>query len=179
MWKLPWKRARWRHQNKPGRRAAARYFGKFSKSRDDHWVSADRDSGGYLVKFSWTGIERHTPVKGTASPDDPALAGYRARRRTKVRPPPDKRTPRLPTRQAGLCPLCGDHLLSSGQPPQSPAQWERWWLHVTRKAIAAGYLACYGMPSPPDGDRTSLVHVSCQRRKPEPQLQPETPPQLA
>jgi len=23
-----------------------------------------------------------------------------------------------------VCPLCGDHLLSAGQPPQSPEQWE-------------------------------------------------------
>ena len=179
LWKLLWKWARWRHQNKPGRWAAARYFGKFNPSRDDHWVFGDRDSGGHLVKFSWTGIERHTPVKGTASPDDPALAGYWARRRTKVKPPLDKRTLRLLTRQAGMCPLCGDHLLSAEQPPQSPAQWEQWWLRVTRKAIAASYLAYHGMPSPPDGERASLVHVSCHRRKPEPQPPPETPSRLA
>ena len=141
LWALLYKWARWRHQNKPGRWVVARYFGKFNKSRGDHWVFGDRDSGGYLVKFSWTGIERHVPVKGTASPDDPALADYWARRRTKVKPPLDKRTLRLLTRQAGLCPLCGDHLLSAEQPPQSPAQWERWWLHITRKAIAASYLA--------------------------------------
>ena len=163
LWSLLYKWARWRHQNKPRRWVVARYFGKFNTSRNDHWVFGDRDSGGYLVKFSWTGIERHMPVKGTASPDDPALADYWAKRRTKVKPPLDKRTLRLLTRQAGLCPLCGDHLLSAEQPPQSPAQWERWWLHVTRKAIAASYLAYHGMPSPPDGDRTRLVHVSCQR----------------
>jgi len=179
LWKLLWKWGRWRHQNKPGRWVAARYFGKFNPSRDDHWVFGDRDSGGHLVKFSWTGIERHTPVKGTASPDDPALADYWARRRTRVKPPLDKRTLRLLTRQAGMCPLCGDHLLSAEQPPQSPAQWEQWWLRVTRKAIAASYLACRGMPSPPDGERTSLVHVSCHRRKPEPQLPPDTPSRLA
>jgi RNA-directed DNA polymerase len=178
LWKLLWKWARWRHQNKPGRWVAARYFGKFNPSRDDHWVFGDRDSGGHLVKFSWTGIERHTPVKGTASPDDPALADYWAGRRTKVKPPLDKRTLRLLTRQAGMCPLCGDHLLSAEQ-PQSPAQWEQWWLRVTRKAIAASYFAYHGMPSPPDGERTSLVHVSCHRRKPEPQLPPETPSRLA
>ena len=178
MWKLLYKWARWRHQDKPGRWVVARYFGKYCKSRGDHWVFGDRDSGGYLVKFSWTGIERHVPVKGTASPDDPALADYWARRRTKVKPPLDRHTLRLLTRQAGLCPLCGDHLLSAEQPPQSPAQWERWWLLTTRKAIAASYLACHGMPSPPDGERTRLVHVSCQRghdarqrRNPEPQLQ--------
>jgi RNA-directed DNA polymerase len=179
LWKLLWKWARWRHQNKPGRWAAARYFGRFNPSRDDHWVFGDRGSGGHLVKFSWTGIERHTAVKGTASPDDPALADYWARRRTKVKPPLDKRTLHLLTRQAGMCPLCGDYLLSVEQPPQSPAQWEQWWLRVTRKAIAASYLAYHGTPSPPDGERTSLVHVSCHRRKPEPQLPPETPSRLA
>ena len=151
-----------------GRRPVLR---QVNKSRNDHWVFGDRDSGGYLVKFSLTGIERHIPVKGTASPDDPALADYWARRRTKARPPLDKRTLRLLTRQAGLCPLCGDHLLSAEQPPQSPAQWEQWWLRITRKAIAASYLAYHGIPGPPDGERTRLVHASCQRRNPEPQLQ--------
>ena len=32
----------------------------------------DRDTGAYLVKFSWTAIERHVPVKGAASPGHPA-----------------------------------------------------------------------------------------------------------
>jgi len=46
----------------------------------------DRDSGVCLVKFSWTAIRRHVPVKGAASPDDPALAAYWAERRKKVNP---------------------------------------------------------------------------------------------
>ena len=46
----------------------------------------DRDSGAYLARFSWTGIERHVMVKGAASPDDPALADYWAQRRTKAKP---------------------------------------------------------------------------------------------
>jgi RNA-directed DNA polymerase len=178
VWRLLHKWARWRHKNKPGRWVVARYFGKFNKFRNDHWVFGDRGSGGYLVKFSWTGIERHIPVKGAASPDDPALASYWARRRTKVKPPLDGYTLRLLTRQAGQCPLCGDHLLSAEQPPESPEQWERWWLHVTRRAVAASYLVHHGRPGPPDGDQTRLVHSSCQRRhdarqrrKPEPQLQ--------
>jgi RNA-directed DNA polymerase len=72
-WRLLYKWARWRHRNKPRHWVVARYFGKFNKFRNDHWVFGDRDSGGYLVKFSWTGIERHVPVRGAASPDDPAL----------------------------------------------------------------------------------------------------------
>jgi RNA-directed DNA polymerase len=184
LWRLLYKWARWRHRNKPRRWVVARYFGKFNKFRNDHWVFGDRDSGGYLVKFSWTGIERHVPVKGAASPDDPALAGYWAKRRTNVKPPLDRYTLRLLTRQAGQCPLCGDHLLSADQPPQSPGQWERWWLHVTRRAIAASYLVHHGRPGPPDGDQTRLVHASCHRwpqarQDRKPALQPATPARLA
>jgi RNA-directed DNA polymerase len=164
VWRLLYKWARWRHRNKPRHWVVARYFGKFNKFRNDRWVFGDRDSGAYLVKFSWTGIERHVPVKGAASPDDPALASYWAGRRAKVKPPLDRYTLRLLTRQAGLCPLCGDRLLSAEQPPQSPGQWELWWLHVTRRAVAASYPTHHGRPGPPHGDQIRLVHSSCQRR---------------
>jgi RNA-directed DNA polymerase len=186
VWRLLYKWARWRHKNKPRRWAVGRYFGKFNKFRNDRWVFGDRASGAYLVRFSWTGIERHVPVQGAASPDDPALASYWARRRTKVKPPLDGYTLRLLARQAGRCPLCGDNLLSAEQPPESPAQWEQWWLHVTRRAIAASYLTHYKRTSPPRDDQICLVHSSCQRgldarqrRKPERQLQPEPPVRLA
>jgi RNA-directed DNA polymerase len=178
-WKLLYKWARRRHPNKPVRWTVNRYFGKFSKFRNDHWVFGDRDSSAHLVKFSWTRIERHTPVKGTASPDDPALVGYWAERRKKARPPLDAYNLRLLSRQDGICPLCGDALLPAGQPPQSPSEWERWWLHVTRRAIAASYLVHHECPDPPHDDQTRLVHASCQRglsvrqrREPEPQPQP-------
>jgi RNA-directed DNA polymerase len=177
LWKLLYKWAKWRHENKPRTWVVNRYFGKFSKFRNDRWVFGDRDSGAYLAKFSWTGIERHVMIKGAASPDDPALASYWARRRQKAKPPLDRYTLSLLARQDGCCPLCGDHLLSAEQPPQSPHDWERWWQHVARRTIAASYLVHHGRPGPPDGDRACLVHVSCQRgliarqrRKPEPQL---------
>ena len=179
VWRLLYKWAKRQHANKPRTWIVGRCFGKFSKFRNDHWVFGDRDSGAYLVKFSWTGIERHVMVKGAASPDDPALASYWAQRRKKVKPPLDRYTLSLLTRQDGCCPLCGDHLLSAEQPPQSPREWERWWQHVARRAVAASYLVHHGRPGPPNGDRTRLVHASCQRgliarqrREPEPQLQP-------
>ena len=121
VWKLTWKWATWRHNNKPKRWIAGQYFGKFNTFRNARWVFDDRDSGACLVKFSWTNIRRHVPVTGAASPDDPALAGYWAERRKKVRPPLDSYNLRLLTRQDGRCPLCGDRLLSAGQPPQSPS----------------------------------------------------------
>jgi RNA-directed DNA polymerase len=187
MWKLLYKWATWRHDNKPKHWIVGRYFGKFNTFRNDRWVFGDRDSGAYLVKFSWTAIQRHVLVKGAASPDDPALAGYWAGRRKKTKPPLDRYTLHLLSRQDGQCPLCGDPLLSAGQPPQSPEQWERWWLHVTRRAIASSYLTHHGRPGSPGDDHTRLVHASCQRglqarhrRKPEQQqLQPATPSRLA
>jgi RNA-directed DNA polymerase len=184
MWKLLYKWATWRHKNKPKHWIAGRYFGKSSKFRNGRWVFGDRDSGACLVKFSWTAIQRHVPVKGAASPDDPALAEYWANRRNKVKPPLDKYTLRLLTRQDGLCPLCGDPLLTADQPPSAPEQWERWWLHVTRRAIAASYLVHHGKPGPAVDDQTRLVHASCQRelrarQRRNPALQPATPSRLA
>jgi RNA-directed DNA polymerase len=163
VFRLTCKWAAYRHPDKPKRWIVSRYFGKFSQFRDDHWVFGDRDSGGYLVKFAWTSIVRHVMVKGGASPDDPALASYWANRRQRVNPPLDSYTLGLLTRQDGHCPLCGEQLLTADQPPQSPQQWERWWLQVTRKAIAASYLVHHGRPGPAGRVTTRLVHASCHR----------------
>ena len=163
LWQLLYKWATWRHPNKPKFWTVDRYFGKFNKFRNDRWVFGDRNSGAHLVKFSWTLIVRHVMVKGAASPDDPALTGYWANRRKKVTAPLDKYTVRLLTKQNARCPLCGDHLLTAEQPPQSPEQWEAWWLQVTRRAIVDDYLVHHGKPGSPDGDQTRLVHASCHR----------------
>jgi RNA-directed DNA polymerase len=79
---------------------------------------------------------------------------------------------------------CGNELLTADQPPESPREWERWWLLVTRKAIAADYLVHHGRPDPADGEQTRLVHASCrselrvrQRRNTAPR--PEPPLRLA
>jgi RNA-directed DNA polymerase len=184
VWRLTYKWARHTHPNKPRKWVTARYFGKFNRFRNDRWVFGDRDSGVYLLKFSWTPIVRHTMVKGGASPDDPALAEYWAERRRRIKPPLDGYTLRLLTRQDGRCPLCGDHLLSADQPPQSPDQWARWWLQVTRRAITANYLAHAGRPGPSGSDQTRLVHASCARglharKRSAQQSDPDPPSRLA
>ncbi|MBO0884655.1 MAG: group II intron reverse transcriptase/maturase, partial [Mycobacterium sp.] len=68
------------------------------------------------------------------------------------------------TKQDGRRPLCGDHLLTADQPPQSPQDWERWWQSVAKRAIAADYLTHHGRADPPNGNRTRLIHTSCHRR---------------
>jgi RNA-directed DNA polymerase len=100
MWKLTYKWATWHHNNKPKWWIVDHYFGKRNKFRNDRWVFGDPGSNAYLVKFSWTDIVRHVMVKGAASPDDPALTDYWAKRRRKAKPPLDK-IHSAPARQAG------------------------------------------------------------------------------
>jgi RNA-directed DNA polymerase len=164
LWKLLYKWSTWSHHNKPKSWIVGRYFGKRNKFRNDHWVFGDPGTGAYVVKFAWTDIVRHIMVKGGASPDDPDLAEYWAERRKKVKPPLDGYTLRLLARQDARCPLCGDLLLCANQPPESPDQWERWWLHLARKAIAADYLLHNGRPGQRSDDtHTRLIHASCRR----------------
>ena len=111
LWKLTYKWACWTHPNKPKRWITGRYYRRFSKFRNDRWVFGNPDTGAYLPKLAWTPIVRHTLVKGGASPDDPSLAAYWARRRQKVKPPLDPSVARLLSRQDGRCGGCGENLL--------------------------------------------------------------------
>ena len=120
LWKLTYKWACWSHANKPKHWITGRYFGKFSKFRNDRRVFGDKDTGAYLPKPARTDIVRHTQVQSGASPDDPAQAGYWAQRRQKVKPPLDSYTVRLLSRQDGRCSLCGENLLHPDQPPSPP-----------------------------------------------------------
>jgi RNA-directed DNA polymerase len=163
MWKLAYKWAKHSHPNKPKHWISNKYFGRFNRTRNDRWVFGDRDSGAYLLKFSWTKIVRHQLVKGKASPDDPALESYWAQRRRKGNPlPVDAMTVRLLQAQRGRCSICGGLLLHADHPPQSPQEWET-WRAVIRKAISKQYIA-FPDESAQDGQRIRLLHTHCQRR---------------
>jgi RNA-directed DNA polymerase len=189
VWKLTYRWAKRSHSGKPKRWVIHRYFGRFNRFRNDRWVfgnragTDERGSVPHLIKFGWTPIVRHQMVTGTASPDDPDLIDYWAARRRRVKPPLDSYNLRLLTRQDGRCPLCRDHLLSPDQ-PQSPADWERWWQGVARRAIAAEHLVHHDEKGTKDGNRTRLIHASCRRelharQRRMPALQPATPSRLA
>jgi RNA-directed DNA polymerase len=162
LWKLTYKWAKHSHPNKPTRWVIRRYFGTFHKSRRDQWVFGDRDSGAYLLRFSWTKIVRHQMVRGISSPDDPALASYWADRRRRGIPRPiDTATLRLLESQRGQCPLCGELLLDADRPPQSPREWEQ-WLTVTRKAMTHNAITAEPGAAP-DEAKFRLLHAHCHR----------------
>jgi RNA-directed DNA polymerase len=159
LWELLYKWGTYSHPNKPKDWLIKRYFGRFNKARQDHWVFGDRDSGAYLPKVAWTKIVRHQMVPGRASPDDPALDQYWATRRRKNTLPLDRGTLHLLQTQRGRCPLCGTYLLHADREPQNPSEWEQWH-RTTRKAITKQYITTSGNSTPDD---TRLVHVHCHR----------------
>jgi RNA-directed DNA polymerase len=164
VWKLTYKWAKHGHPHKPKSWVVQRYFGQFCKSRRAKWVFGDRDSGAYLQKHTWTKIVRHQMVPGRASPDDPSLADYWARRRQRSQPPLGSVSMRLLKAQHGRCPTCGGLLLYAGQEPQSPNEWEQ-WLAATRKAVRKEALAAEQGPGKQDEFvAIHLVHAWCQRR---------------
>jgi RNA-directed DNA polymerase len=166
VWRLTYRWARRAHPNKSRRWAVARYFGTFNPSRRDRWVFGDRDSGRYLVKFSWTRIVRHQMVTGGASPDDPALAGYWARRRRRRSTPLGAADSRALRAQSGCCPLCGTLLLHADREPASPQEWEQWFT-ATRKAIRRQAITPQAAPGTSDHlAALRLVHAHCARRRP-------------
>jgi RNA-directed DNA polymerase len=99
----PKKSKDWRHQ---------RYWGRLHLERADPWVFGAKQTGAYLLKFSWFPIERHTLVKGTSSPDDPRLKDYWTKRQAAKAKDLTFSKQKLAKRQKGRCPECGESLFN-------------------------------------------------------------------
>jgi RNA-directed DNA polymerase len=158
LWQLTWKWAVFSHSSRPKRWVFARYFGRFNRSRQDRWVFGDRVSGAYLHRFGWTAIVRHQLVKHRASPDDPALSEYWARRRRKTPLPINPTTQRLNAAQDGRCAICGGSLYAAERQPDTTHGWEQ-WLHNARTRITVQ------APATADPAEYRLTHADCQPRQ--------------
>ncbi len=169
LWRLTYKWATFSHANKPTSWVVHRYFGKFNKARQDRWVFGDRTSGAFMHKFAWTNIVRHQTVRQGASPDDPALVEYWARRRHKTPLPINHTAQRLHRVQDGRCAICKSALTPVEDQPQTPREWEH-WLATTRKTIDVVW--DHGTP---DKAEPRLVHLSCRYGR-DPALLPVQPP---
>jgi RNA-directed DNA polymerase len=74
-----------RHGDKSWKWLHVRYWGRLHPTRRDRWVFGMPEQGLFLQKFSWIRFQRHTLVRGMASPDDPNLSAYWAQRRLRLR----------------------------------------------------------------------------------------------
>jgi RNA-directed DNA polymerase len=165
VWILTYKWGTYSHSNKSRHWVVSRYFGTLNRFRRDRWVFGDRERGAYLFKFAWTKIVRHQLVPGMASPDDPDLAAYWAKRRQQSTLPVGSVNLRLLRTQHGRCSLCGGFLLFVDHEPQSPAEWEQ-WLTATRKALRKEAIATERDRGGTDETvALQLVHADCQRRR--------------
>jgi RNA-directed DNA polymerase len=104
--------SKWTHPNKPKDWRHRKYWGRLNLERRDPWVFGDKQTGGYLLKFSWFPIERHTLVKGTASPDDSKLKDYWKERQAAKARDLTLSKQKLAKRQKGRCAECGESLFN-------------------------------------------------------------------
>src|SRR5260370_42276439 len=89
-----------------------RYWGQFNLDRLDSWTFGDKRTGGYLLRFDRFPIERHTLVRGKASPDDPRLKAYWEERQAAKAKDLTFSKQKLAKRQRGRCPQCGESLFN-------------------------------------------------------------------
>ena len=98
-------------------------------------------------------------------PMTPPWPSYWADRREEGQTPARQVHP-APAGQAGRAAArcAGTTCCTADQPPQSPEQWERWWLHGHPQGDQPpATSSTHGRPGPAGDDQTRLVHASCQR----------------
>jgi RNA-directed DNA polymerase len=102
------------HPNKSDHWRVGKYWGRLNFDRPlDRWVFGSKHTGAYLLKYRWFPIQRHTLVKGYASPDDPNLRDYwrqRAQAKAKTELLPSRQ--KIAQKQGYVCPVCGETLLN-------------------------------------------------------------------
>jgi RNA-directed DNA polymerase len=103
------------HPNKPRYWREQKYWGRLNLDKNDQWAFGDKQSGLYLVKFSWFPIQRHILVKGTSSPDDPTLRTYWQKRNEKQKSDLSPSWQKVAKNQHFTCPVCGQTLFNDEQ----------------------------------------------------------------
>jgi len=145
MFKHEIKWAKRKHLKKGWKWIKQKYWGKLNKSREDNWVFGDKHTRKYLDKFYWHKIERHVLVKGTASPDDPELREYWARRNAEKSKDFTPSKQKMSKRQEHVCPNCGETLYNGEELHKN---------HIVPRA--QGGKNTY--------DNLQLVHVECHKQ---------------
>ena len=104
------------HPNKNKKWKNHKYWGGLNLQRKDNWVFGDKQSGNYMLKFSWTKIKRHPLVSKRASPDDPSLQEYWSKRNKKSQKSKavkwSAKQEQVAHRQEYKCPICKQSLFN-------------------------------------------------------------------
>ena len=104
------------HPKKNSKWGKDKYWGRLNLQRKDNWVFGDKQTGNYMLKFSWTKIERHPLVSKRASPDDPSLTEYwekRSKRNQKSEVTKwNAKQEQVAYKQGYKCPICKQSLFN-------------------------------------------------------------------
>ncbi|MGK7895204.1 MAG: group II intron reverse transcriptase/maturase [Xenococcus sp. (in: cyanobacteria)] len=105
------------HPNKPKYWTKEKYWGKFNLQKpNQRWVFGNKESGNYMLKFTWTKISRHNLVTQRNSPDDPSLIEYWEKRKKKRNKSEaeklSKQQEYIAWKQGYKCPICGQSLFN-------------------------------------------------------------------
>ena len=105
------------HPNKSNEWKRKNYWGRLNLQRpNDRWVFGDKQLGNYMLKFSWTKIERHSLIRQRSSPDDPSLKEYWDKRNKGNNKSEAKKFNRkkelIALKQNFKCPTCGQSLFN-------------------------------------------------------------------
>jgi len=133
------------HPNKSVGWQRRKYWGRFNLDRQDFSTFGDKQTGAYLLKFSWFPVVRHTLVKGRASPDDPCLKDYWTKRQAAKAGDLTFSKQKLSNRQKGRCPQCFESLFND----------EELQIH---------HRITWSEASKPSYDNLVLVHAFCHQQ---------------
>lgn len=94
-----------------------KYWGGKYFQRNGKWIFGDKQSGKFMLKFSWIKIKRHPIVSKRASPDDPALKEYWEKRNNKNLKSEaiqlSVKQEQIAYRQEYKCPICKQSLFNN------------------------------------------------------------------
>ncbi len=105
------------HPRKPTYWTKEKYWGRFNFQKPNQkWIFGNKESGNYMLMFSWTKISRHSLVTQRNSPDDPSLIEYwekRQKKRNKSEAEKlSKKQEYIAWKQGYKCPICGQSLFN-------------------------------------------------------------------
>jgi RNA-directed DNA polymerase len=112
-----WKLRRWISKTHPTKSFSwrnRRYWANHPAYPGSQWSFVDKDTGMVLYRIGYTRIQRHIPIQGSASPDNPDFKDYfeqRNRRSRQVENHP-KAAQRVILKQQAKCPNCGQSLFN-------------------------------------------------------------------
>ena len=94
-----------------------KYWGRLNLQRPKaKWVFGDKTNGSYMLKFSWTNIERHPLIRKRSSPDNPELKEYWEKRKGKRDKDESQKLSKLnqkvAKKQDYKCPVCGESIFN-------------------------------------------------------------------